>query len=53
MYICITIETFESADEVFLTSSSGGVTPTTKFSSITKTLIDEYIKKKNLYSIEL
>lgn len=49
----ITIETFESADEVFLTSSSGGVTPTTKFSSITKTLIDEYIKKKNLYSIEL
>lgn len=49
----ITIETFESADEVFLTSSSGGVTPTTKFSSITKTLINEYIKKKNLYSIEL
>ena len=49
----ISIEQFESADEVFITSSSGGVTPTTKTGSITDLLIDKYELKKEQYATKL
>tara|TARA_B100001248_G_scaffold155090_1_gene116729 strand:+ start:50199 stop:51035 length:837 start_codon:yes stop_codon:yes gene_type:complete len=49
----ISIELFESADEVFITSSSGGVTATTKTGSITDLLIDKYEQKKEEYATEL
>jgi branched-chain amino acid aminotransferase len=49
----ITIEDYESADEVFITSSSGGVTATTKTGIITETLIKEYEIKKVKYGTVL
>lgn len=45
----ITIGQFESADEVFITSSSGGVTPTTKTGKITTFLTAQYEDKKTEY----
>jgi len=49
----ITIEMFESADEVFITSSSGGVTPTNKSGPVVDKLIECYETKKDLYGIDL
>jgi len=49
----ITTELFLSADEVFITSSSGGVTPTTITGSVTDLLIDKYEQKKEEYATEL
>lgn len=42
----ITTELFESADEVFITSSSGGVTPTTKTGPVTEFLASQYNYRK-------
>jgi branched-chain amino acid aminotransferase len=49
----ITQQMFLSADEVFITSSSGGVTPTTNTGSITKLLTQKYEEKKIEYGTEL
>ena len=40
---------FNCADEVFITSSSGGVTPTTITGEVTKTLVSKYKDKKEQY----
>lgn len=45
----ITIEEFNNADEVFITSSSGGITETQRSGPVTKMLIEEYEKKKEEY----
>lgn len=45
----ITKEVFLSADEVFITSSSGGLTQTTKVGPISEILMKEYEKKKVEY----
>ena len=49
----ITVEEYNSADEVFIASSSGGVTATTKTGPITEILMNEYIVKKEEYATEL
>ncbi len=49
----ISAEFFETADEVFITSSSGGVTATTKTGVVTDFLIAQYEKKKIEYATEL
>ncbi len=49
----ISAEFFESADEVFITSSSGGVTATHKTGVVTDFLITQYDKKKIEYATEL
>lgn len=49
----ITQQMFLSADEVFITSSSGGVTPTTITGDITTLLIAKYQDKKEEYATEL
>ena len=49
----ISVDFFESADEVFITSSSGGVTPTTKTGVVTQFLIAQYEKKKIEYATKL
>jgi len=49
----ITQSMFASADEVFITSSSGGVTPTTITGEITNILISKYKDKKVTYGTEL
>ena len=51
--IPISADFFETADEVFITSSSGGVTPTTKTGVVTEFLIAQYEKKKTEYATEL
>jgi len=53
MRTSIPIELFESADEVFITSSSGGVTATTKKGVVTKMLISQYENKKIEYATDL
>tara|TARA_B100001057_G_C22849257_1_gene950302 strand:+ start:2178 stop:3014 length:837 start_codon:yes stop_codon:yes gene_type:complete len=45
----ISKELFLSADEVFITSSSGGVTATTKTGVVTEFLITQYERKKTEY----
>jgi branched-chain amino acid aminotransferase len=45
----ITQSMFLSADEVFITSSSGGVTPTTVVGDITNLLVSQYNDKKIKY----
>lgn len=45
----ITQQMFLSADEVFITSSSGGVTPTTVTGEITNLLVSQYKDKKEQY----
>ena len=49
----ITKEEFLEADEVFIASSSGGVTATTKSGPITELLIKEYQNRKFMYGTEL
>ena len=49
----ISAEFFESADEVFITSSSGGVTATDKTGVVTDFLIAQYEKKKIEYATKL
>ena len=49
----ISQEEFNNANEVFITSSSGGVTATQKSGPITELLIKEYIGKKDEYATEL
>ena len=49
----ITQQMFLSADEVFITSSSGGVTPTTVTGEITNLLVSKYTDKKQEYATEL
>ena len=49
----ISQEQFNNAKEVFITSSSGGVTATQKSGPITELLIKEYIGKKDEYATEL
>lgn len=49
----ISQEDFNNATEVFITSSSGGVTATQKSGPITELLIKEYIGKKDEYATEL
>jgi len=49
----ITQTMFNSADEIFITSSSGGVTPTTNTGSITKLLTQKYEEKKIEYGTKL
>ena len=44
---------FNNANEVFITSSSGGVTATQKSGPITELLIKEYIGKKDEYATDL
>ena len=43
----VTTQMFEDADEVFITSSSGGITPTTVTGPITDLLIDQYNYRMN------
>jgi len=45
----ITQSMFISADEAFITSSSGGVTPTTVTGEVTKILVSKYKDKKEQY----
>ena len=45
----ITQAMFISADEAFITSSSGGVTPTTVTGEVTKILVSKYKDKKEQY----
>jgi branched-chain amino acid aminotransferase len=45
----ITQPMFNTADEIFITSSSGGVTPTTITGSITELLVEKYKDKKEEY----
>ena len=47
------INLFESADEVFITSSSGGVTATTKTGVVTAFLTAQYEGKKTEYGTVL
>jgi hypothetical protein len=42
-----------SADETFITSSSGGVTPTTVTGDVTHLLVSKYKDKKEQYATEL
>lgn len=49
----ISKQEFIDADEVFITSSSGGVTETQRSGPITKMLIEEYEKKKLEYGTDL
>lgn len=49
----ISADEFEQADEVFMSSSSGGVTPSTKHGEIVKVLINEYEIKKTTYGTQL
>ena len=49
----ITQAMFNNADEVFITSSSGGVTPTTATGDITNLLMSKYTDKKQEYATEL
>jgi branched-subunit amino acid aminotransferase/4-amino-4-deoxychorismate lyase len=42
----ITKKEFLEADEVFITSSSGGITATQRSGPVTKMLIEQYEKKK-------
>ena len=49
----ISQEQFNNANEVFITSSSGGVTATQKSGPITKLLMKEYIGKKDEYATDL
>jgi len=49
----ITQSMFKTADEVFITSSSGGVTPTTITGDTTKFLVSQYELKKEQYATEL
>ena len=49
----ITQTEFVNADEVFIASSSGGVTETQTSGPITKTLMQGYEAKKEEYSIAL
>lgn len=49
----ITKGKFIMADEVFITSSSGGVTATPRTGPITRKLIEEYEKKKIEYATDL
>ena len=49
----ITKGKFINADEVFITSSSGGVTATPRTGPITQKLIEEYAKKKTEYATDL
>jgi branched-subunit amino acid aminotransferase/4-amino-4-deoxychorismate lyase len=44
---------FKTADEVFITSSSGGVTPTTITGDTTKFLVSQYELKKEQYATNL
>ena len=46
-------EKFISADEVFIASSSGGVTATQHSGPVTQMLIEEYEKKKDEYATNL
>ena len=47
--IPVTTQMFEDADEVFITSSSGGVTQTTKCGPVSEMLMQAYEKKKVEY----
>lgn len=49
----ISQEDFNNADEVFITSSSGGVTATQKSGSVTQQLMTEYEKMKDTYATDL
>lgn len=49
----ITVKEFNEADEVFITSSSGGVTETQRSGPVTKMLIADYELKKQEYSTGL
>ena len=49
----ITQSMFKTADEVFITSSSGGVTPTTITGDTSKFLVSQYELKKEQYATEL
>jgi len=49
----ISQEEFNNADEVFITSSSGGVTATQKSGPITQQLMTEYEKMKEVYGTVL
>ena len=49
----ITVTDFLNADEVFIASSSGGVTATSTTGPITERLIKEYIGKKDEYATDL
>ena len=49
----ISQEEFNNADEVFITSSSGGVTATQKSGPITQKLMTEYEKMKEVYGTVL
>ena len=49
----ITQSMFNNADEVFITSSSGGVTPTTATGDITNLLMSKYTDKKEEYATAL
>ena len=49
----ISQEQFNNANEVFITSSSGGVTATQKSGPITELLMKEYIGKKDEYATDL
>jgi branched-chain amino acid aminotransferase len=49
----ISVEEFLDADEVFISSSSGGVTQTTNTGPITELLMNKYIAKKEEYATDL
>ena len=49
----VTQSMFKTADEVFITSSSGGVTPTTITGDTTKFLVSQYELKKEQYATNL
>ena len=51
--IPVTTQMFEDADEVFITSSSGGVTQTTKCGPVSEMLMQAYEKKKVEYGTVL
>jgi branched-subunit amino acid aminotransferase/4-amino-4-deoxychorismate lyase len=51
--LSITQAEFNNATEVFITSSSGGVTATQKSGPITATLIKEYEVMKDGYATDL
>jgi branched-subunit amino acid aminotransferase/4-amino-4-deoxychorismate lyase len=49
----ISQEEFNNADEVFITSSSGGVTATQKSGPVTQQLMTEYENMKDIYATDL
>jgi branched-chain amino acid aminotransferase len=49
----ISQEEFNNADEVFITSSSGGVTATQKSGPVTQQLMAEYENMKDIYATDL